>query len=282
MGKEASAAPSAAVGKRIRRLRETKGYSRHELARKLRVDVSSIAGWEAGKRLPRDIHRARLARALECDLATLLSPVEDSTEPLRSMLIDTVNDLPHLMAECARNAKRSLRAIRLASPYSTAAYIQTEWRAIIGERLLAGTIEVQRIEIFYELKRLQETLSNILRYDGRPYYVKALCIGQKQIVPAMGGYAFDDSDFFLGGYWSAIPPRHYPSLRLSGPTFSRFFTSYLEEVWPRGTLLNIRGAHDLSAVQDVAVSLGLNRRHWKRFVEEARALKIGDGAPPLI
>ena len=282
MGKKAFAATCAAVGKRIRRLRETKGLSRHDLARKLRVDVSSIAGWEAGKRLPRDIHRARLARALECDLATLLSPAEDSNEPLKSTLIDTLNDLPNLLAECARNAKRNLRAIRLASPYSTAAYVQTEWRAIIGERLLAGTIEIRRVEIFYELKRLQETLSNILRYDGRPYHVKAYCVGQKEVVPAMGGYAFDDFDFILGGYWSGIPPRHYPSLRLSGPTFGRFFTSYLEEVWPRGTLLNIRGAHDLSAVQNVAVSLGLNPRNWKRFVEEARALEIGDGAPPLI
>jgi len=274
--------PFVAVGRRIRRLREVKGYSRNELARKLRVDVSSLAGWEAGKRLPRDSHRARLARALDCDLSLLLSPVEDAAGPLKALLLETLTELPAALAECARNAKRSLHAVRLASPYPTAAYVQTEWRAIVAERILARSIEVQRVEIFYSLKRLQETLSNILRYDGCAYYVKAHCMGIQEVVPSMGGYCFDDCDIFLGGYWTSVPPRNFPGLRLSGPMIGEFFVQFWNEVWPRGTLLNIRGAHDLSAVKDLAVRLGLSPRNWKHFVEEARALEIGDGAPPLV
>ncbi|HUO98557.1 MAG TPA: helix-turn-helix transcriptional regulator [Rhizomicrobium sp.] len=271
----------AAVGKRIRRLRQRKGYSRSDLARRLKVDVSSIAGWEAGKRLPRDPHRARLARALDCDLSVLLSTAEDTVHPLNATLIETVSDLPAILAEKARSVK-IMRAMRLSSPYSTAAYVQTDWRRIIGERIMAGEAEVQRIEIFYSLRRLKETLSNILRYDGKPYFVKAHCMGLTDVVPAMAGYSFDDADFFLGGYWTGIPPTCRHSLRLSGPVITEFFRQFWEEVWPRGTLLNIRGGHDLSHVQELAEKLGLKRRQWKRFVEEARELDIGDGAPPLI
>jgi hypothetical protein len=173
--------------------------------------------------------------------------------------------------------------LRLSSPYPTAAYVQTEWRTIIAERLLAGTIEVRRVEIFYSLQRLQETLSNILRYDGRSYFVQAHCVGLNDVAPLMTAYSFDRKEFFFGGYWTGLPPqRQNPGLRLSGPVISEFLTHYWAEIWSRGALLNLRGAHDLSAVQDVAVGLGLNPRDWKRFVEEARALEIGDGAPPLV
>jgi hypothetical protein len=47
-------------------------------------------------------------------------------------------------------------------------------------------------------------------------------------------------------------------------------------------LLNIRGGHDLSAVRDLALCLGLKKSLWNNFCEEARALEVGDGAPPLI
>jgi transcriptional regulator with XRE-family HTH domain len=270
------------VGRRIRRLRQTKGFSRNDLARRLKVDVSSLAGWEAGKRLPRDTHRARLARALDCDLSLMLSPDEEMVRPLKASLLNSHDELPDALAECARNAKRMLKGARLASAYSTAAYIQTEWRAVIAERLLKGTIEVQRIEIFYTLDRLQEALSNILRYEGKAYHVKAYCVGLKDVMPVMNGYCFDDLDFFFGGYWGGIPPGNQPSLRISGPVIREFYLGYWDEVWPRGALLNIRGARDLSTVQAAAVKLGLQPRHWKRFLEEARELEIGDGAPPLV
>jgi transcriptional regulator with XRE-family HTH domain len=276
-------APFAAAGGRIRRLRQEKGLSRSELARKLRVDVSSIAGWETGKRLPRDTHRSKLARALDCELPVLLSPVDDTPAPLKGSLVDTTDELPAALAECARNAKHWLRALRLAAPYPTPAYVQTEWRSVIGDRLMAGTIEVRRIEIFYDLKRLQETLWNILRYDGKAYHIKAHCVGLKDVAPLMSAYCFDGVDYFFGAYWAGVPPqKQNPGLRLSGPIITEFFSHYWTEIWGRGVLLNLRGGHDLSAVQDVAVKLGLHPRNWKKFVEEARELKIGDGAPPLI
>ncbi len=283
MENEAPSPPHAAVGNRIRRLRESKGVSRKELASKIKVDVSSLVGWEGGRRLPRESQRVRLARALGTDLDALFpSNIDGSMSVVSASLVDTLDQLPDLLMECTRNTRRTLRALRIAAPYPTPAYIQTEWRHLIDGRLLDRSLEVQRVEIFYNLKRLQETLSNIFRYDGRPYYVKSYCAGLTEVAPFMGGYFFDDDEFLLGAYWTGVPPHQRPGIRMSGAPFRTFFHHYWDEIWRRGTLLNIRGAHDLSAVQIVAKKLGLPLTRWKRFVEEARALKIGDGAPPLV
>jgi len=270
------------LGSRIRYLREAKGLSRAALARKIGVDVSSIAGWESGKRLPRDTVRTRLARALERDLSELMSPGPEELEPAKISLLDVSEDFPALFAECARKTKRTIRTTRLASPYSTTVNVQTEGRQIIGERLLNGTLTVQRLEIFYTLDRLKEAVSNILRYDGCRYYVKAYCVGLKEVAPFFGAWAFDDSDVFVGGYWVGYPPLAQPIMRISGHPIRTFFLAYWKEVWERGILLNAHGGRDLSAVREVALKMGLPARQWKRFVEEARSLDIGDGAPPFV
>jgi transcriptional regulator with XRE-family HTH domain len=271
---------TAPIGRRIRHLRETKGLSRAALARKIEVDVSSIAGWESGKRLPRDAVRARLADALDCELSELLSPLKETVEPSTVTLLDVSKDFPALFADSARSVRHTIRTMRLASPYSTTINVQTEARQIIGERLIAGTLEVQVLEIFYTLDRLKESLSNILRYDGRPYYVKACCVGMKEIAPFLGGFGFDDADVFVGGYWSGYPPQNHPVLRLRGPAIKTFYKSYWKEAWQRGAMLNAHGGHDLSVVRETALAMGLPSRQWKHFVDEARSLDIGDGAPP--
>lgn len=274
--------PFLKAGDRVKRLREAKGISRRELAVTLKVDLSSIAGWEAGKRLPREAQRRAIARALGVDLHTLFADRVDEAAPITAALIDTVDRLPELLVELTKRTRARLRAFRLAAPYVTPAHVQVDWRKLVDERIRSGTLEVERIEIFYDLRRLQETLSNIFRYDGRAYHVKSYCAGLQEIAPAFGGYCFDDDEFLLGAYWTGIPPHRRPGIRISGAPFRRFFQEYWDEVWRRGTLLNTQGAHNLSAVRDVAVALGLAEAAWPRFVKDARHLSIGDGAPPLI
>lgn len=273
---------AAAVGRRIRRLREVKGLSRNDLAHKIDVDVSSISGWERGQRLPRDTLRPLLARALDCELEQLMSPTADRETPSSVAVLDVSREFPRALTNAARTLRHSLRAVRLSIPDATAQHVLREARQVLSERILTGRIEVQRVEIFYTLDRLKETLSNILRYDDRPYYVKACCTGMKEIAPFLGGYAFDESEIMLGTYRATMPPQGYSVLHLRGPEVGAFFRSHWNDIWAHGTLINPRGAHDLSAVRDVAVALGLPPRRWSRFVDEAAALEIGDGAPPLL
>ncbi len=276
----AKAPQSNAVGLRIRRLRESKGMSRLQLARKLGVDVSSLSGWESGKRLPREPVRLRLAGLLDCRLPVLMSPLRDDYPPVSARLLDGFAAYGKATIECTKRA-RTLHGARFASPFATVANLLPEWRQLVSERILAGVLEVQRVEIFYSLDRLNEMLSNILRYDGKPYHVKYACVGLKEVAPFMGGYLYDDSDLFLGAYWTGAPPQPRPILHLKGYRLVRFFMDYWSEMWGRATVLNLRGARDLSAVRELALAMGLPPRKWKTFIEEARAYDVGDGAPSL-
>jgi transcriptional regulator with XRE-family HTH domain len=271
------------IGTRIKRLRQMQGLSRQDIAVRLQVDVTAVSAWEAGKYAPRSSRRLALAHVLETDMEALFSPSPDrETKPVRAEIVDTVEELPSLLLQLLGQTQTRLQALRLAAPYSTSAYVQTEFRYTISERLRARSIEVQRVEIFYSLDRLKEVLANILRYDGCSYHVKAYCVGTNDVAPAIGGYFFDESDFLLGAYWTGIPPLDKPGLHLQGEPVRTFFRAYWNEIWHRGRLLNIRGAHDLSTVRDLALHLRLPDSSWDNFCDEARAFEVGDGAPPLI
>jgi transcriptional regulator with XRE-family HTH domain len=271
------------IGERIKRLRQYKGLSRGKIANRLRVDVTAVAAWEQGKYLPRDRHRSALADTLATNVESLFDAHEDPPSlPVSAQLVDTMQDLPGLLPELLGRTHRSVKAVRLTEPCATAAYMQQEFRALLAQRILARSLEVLRVEIFHDLSRLKEALSNMFRYEGCPYHLKAYSPGAAGTVPAMGGYFFDDSEFILGGYWTGVPPHNRPSLRLSGAPVRAFMTAYWDEVWHRGTLLNLRGAHDLEPLRRIAMALGLASDGWTDFVDEARHLDVGDGAPPLV
>lgn len=269
-------------GVNLRRLREARGYSRREVAQRLNIHVSSLAGWEAGKRRPRENVRAGLAKLLGVDLATLFGDATGQTEPLAATLVNTLEDLPELLVELTERAQVTLRALRLSAPYSTPAFVQCEWRSLVARRLRMRTLEVQRIEIVYSLDRLKEIISNIFRYEGSAYYVKSFCPGLKEVAPAMGGYFFDDQEFLLGAYWTGVPPHNRSGIRLCGAPFRDFFMQYWDEIWRRGTLLNAKGGFDLSHARELATGLGLPASKWDQFVAEARDYEIGDGSPPFV
>lgn len=277
--KDAGETPYAGSGCLMRRLREAKGLSRRDIAEAIKVDVSSVVGWEQGKRLPREKLRLPLARILGSDVSTLFAGGQAPL--LTAALFDTIEELPDLLLELTQ-ATRRLRALRLAAPHVTPSFVLMEWRRLVAERLLDGSLEVQRIEIFYDLRRLQEVLANIIRYEGRPYYVKSFCPGLREVAPAMGGFFFDEDEFLLGAYWSGMPPIGRPGLRLHGHPFRVFFEGYWHEIWGRGTLLNLNGAYELSAVRTLALTLGLKPEEWEDFVAKAKILEVGDGAPPLV
>lgn len=269
------------IGSRIRAIRVGKGLSLSALAAALDVDRSAVAKWEAGKHLPRDERRRSLAAALDVSVATLFG--NDHNAPsLHAMLVDTLTDLEPILFARLKAARNTIKALRIAAPYPTPAHVQKEFRRYIGERILADTIEVQRVEVVYSLDRLKELLSNIFRYDGHRYWVKVHCVGLTEVLPGFGGYYFDDEYFLLGAYWTGVPPHGKPGLEIAGEPVRAFFKEYWSEIWRRGTLLNNRGAHDLSAVREVALALGLESTKWGKFVKEAQSLEIGDGAPPFI
>lgn len=267
----------------ISEARRAAGLSRGALAAKLDVTPSTVGGWERGKFNPRDgEQRTKLADVLKLNLVELSRAIDGRADAGSSTArkVDAMEEFPALLLKLLRQAKRTLKDIRLAAPYTLPPFVQTEFRKAVSARILERSIEVQRVEIFYSLDRLREVLSNILRYDGCRYFVRSYCAGLKEVTPALGGYAFDDTHVILGGYFVALPPHSQPGLLVEGPDVEVFFSRYWDEIWRRGTPLNLGGAADLSKVRTVAQTLGLRDGDWSQFLEEAKALKGGaDGAP---
>lgn len=75
-----SEVPYKEVGKRMRQLREAKGLSRRNLADALRVNVTSLVGWEGGIRLPRDGIRKRLTHLLDTNIESWFAAASKAQE----------------------------------------------------------------------------------------------------------------------------------------------------------------------------------------------------------
>jgi transcriptional regulator with XRE-family HTH domain len=62
---------TASVANNVRRLREARGLSQHELAVLLRVAVGTVARWERGAVTPTGRNRMRLAKRLGVEVEQL-------------------------------------------------------------------------------------------------------------------------------------------------------------------------------------------------------------------
>ena len=72
----------------LRRLRTEKNLSQLQLAEMLFVDRSSIANWEAGRRIPDAVLISRIADAFDVDIDTLLRSSEDIDKKTNIIMVD--------------------------------------------------------------------------------------------------------------------------------------------------------------------------------------------------
>ena len=77
-----------AFGSRIRELREQKGITQSQLADRMVVSRSTVANWEAGKRLPDIGMLARLARCLEIETYVLMDELRGPEEPPAVIVVE--------------------------------------------------------------------------------------------------------------------------------------------------------------------------------------------------
>lgn len=274
---------AVSAGMRIRHLREAKGMSRSYLARLVGVDVTAISAWESDKYRPRVEKRLRLANVFGVTPVELF-PHRDPV-PVDGPLIRPIDDFESfasLLLQRTSQAERLIRAIHCSRCDPTRTGTMTEFRTLVSERLLAGTLAFDHIEMIYDLSRLKEVIWNIFRYEGRPYRMSAYCADPGQPAPGPNAFLFDDRELLLGSDWQSDEME--PKLRLSlstGPLIS-YFQQYWSGMWKGGIALNAEGPGDLSNARAFAIKLGLPPSDWPAFLEEARTLTIEDGAPPFV
>lgn len=68
-------------GESLKLIRTEKGLSQQELADKLNVDRSTVAGWETGRRIPDLTFIPKISACLNTDISSLLSASEESVSP---------------------------------------------------------------------------------------------------------------------------------------------------------------------------------------------------------
>ena len=75
-------------GETLRSLRIEKGLSQRQLADRLHVMRSSVANWEAGRRMPDAATVYQIAETLDADSSALLSTTDESGKLLNVLLVD--------------------------------------------------------------------------------------------------------------------------------------------------------------------------------------------------
>lgn len=271
-----------AIGRRIKRLREIRGLSRQQIADRLRVDLTAAAAWEAGKYLPREGRRLRLAELLEIDVATLFAEAQVPSLGQAAALVDSLSEAPGILRELAGGAGKIVRTFRLYESFATRPFVLEEFRRIVDRRLLGDDLTVEHLEMICGLPRLKEVLANILRYRGRGYRVRVACHIANDAVPGMSGYLFDDVEILLAWHSGHNNDSGRPMLRLSGEPYRSYFVEYWRGIWPHTAALNPDGTADLKTLRDIAHQLGLPSAAWEGFLADAKALRLDDGLPPLI
>lgn len=266
---------------RIRLARQQRGLSRRDVASHLKVDVTSIAAWETGRYLPRDNHRAALAKLLGIDFTALITDntamagLGISASPVHGSRAGQV------LTDLAQNCSEKLSIMRVTSPIPRPKHFMRDFREIVARRLREGSLEVRVIEIFYGLERLQEALSNIFRYGECRYHLKTFAIVSTEVFPGIDIYTFDRDQSVLNSYWSAPSTDERPVMQISGEPFSSFLREYWNEAWRRAISLNPCGTQDLCALQEIADRMGVSGAAWDQLVEKARDAAFGESTAPL-
>ena len=257
--------------------------SRSYLARLVGVDVTAISAWETDKYRPRVDKRLRLASVFGVTLIELF-PHEDLV-PVDQPSIRPIEDHASLatrILEGTARSERLVRAIHCSRFIATTPSWMVEFRTLVSERLLAGTLAFEHVEMIYDLSRLKEVIWNIFRYEGRPYRMSAYCADPGQPAPGPNAFLFDDRELLLGSDWQDDEMEPKLRLSLSMEPLISYFHQYWSGMRKGGVALNAEGPGDLSNAHELAIKLGLPPSDWPAFLEEARALTIADGAPPFV
>lgn len=72
----------------LKLIRTEKGLSQQELAEKLNVDRSTVAGWETGRRIPDLTFITKISACLGTDVSYLLNAAKETTETPNIIIVD--------------------------------------------------------------------------------------------------------------------------------------------------------------------------------------------------
>lgn len=154
-------------GETLRRLREEKGLSQQQLADRLHVERSSVANWEAGRRVPNATLFSQIAKALGADAAILLSTAEISDETPNVLLVDDESIVLEGNLHILREALPGARVFGFTKPSQAVDFVQSHPAALVFLDIELG--RVSGLELCRRLIRLNSRLNVVYLTAYREY-----------------------------------------------------------------------------------------------------------------
>lgn len=154
-------------GETLRRLREEKGLSQQQLADRLHVERSSVANWEAGRRVPNATLFSQIAKALGADAAILLSTAEISDETPNVLLVDDESIVLEGNLHILREALPGARVFGFTKPSQAVDFVQSHPAALVFLDIELG--RVSGLELCRRLIRLNPRLNVVYLTAYREY-----------------------------------------------------------------------------------------------------------------
>ena len=154
-------------GETLRRLREEKGLSQQQFADRLHVERSSVANWEAGRRVPNATLFSQIAKALGADAAILLSTAEISDETPNVLLVDDESIVLEGNLHILREALPGARVFGFTKPSQAVDFVQSHPAALVFLDIELG--RVSGLELCRRLIRLNPRLNVVYLTAYREY-----------------------------------------------------------------------------------------------------------------
>ena len=154
-------------GETLRRLRMEKGLSQQQLADRLHVERSSVANWEAGRRMPDAALVSQIAKALGADAAILLSTAEISDETPNVLLVDDESIVLEGNLHILREALPGARVFGFTKPSQAVDFVQSHPAALVFLDIELG--RVSGLELCRRLIRLNPRLNVVYLTAYREY-----------------------------------------------------------------------------------------------------------------
>ena len=154
-------------GETLRRLRMENGLSQQQLADRLHVERSSLANWEAGRRLPDAAMISQITKTLGVDAAILFSVAESSDEPPNVLLIDDERIILEGGLPVLHEALPGAKIFGFTKPSQAVEFVRNHPIALIFLDIELG--RVSGLDLCQELIRLSPLVNVVFLTSFREY-----------------------------------------------------------------------------------------------------------------
>ncbi len=147
---------------------------------------------------------------------------------------------------------------------------QNEYRIIRDSRVMKGEIGFKRVEIIYNKERFKSVLRNLIRFEGKDYYVRYYEAPPKAI-PLLHVMTFDDEYFFLGGFYPPdFPPGEEKVAFIRGGALKELLREYTQMLWLKAIPLNEGGQINWEEIKRIARRLGISLDELETMIHEIK------------